>query len=723
MSAAPSDVVEQPDAFADEQDEGGGSPAATGERRGNSPFEATSARREPGETSNVGMVLELLQCTPAPGDEGSYTFNTVCVKDGDQPPIDIRILNRSSSTAVEFSVSIVTQNPVPWITNASASLSTTAAASVTRIKPGESLPLKFTVLTGESGSFVAHVAITVSQLPAETLFLKLSCDILASGGGAEGIYDVLCTNGSGTRVPSSQPLLVSAGKCYGDGMLKVNLLEIVNRSNIPLEFPINIVRPFRVQVSQRRDASSWGNAGTAEGSNKGGVSSNNSSSISFGVSPPALSDANPLGLLATVRAPVSGGPLSTPTSITAASSTTNSSGSDSSSLFECKVAVCLHTQVGPSSHQASVVLEPKGKVRLVTCVSIERTRLAPDAQLTVEVDIFLKCKTVRESQHAVRLTFDVFAPTFRILEPFPVFSPAVMQRRLHVAAATGSNCTVSSLTAIAESPVLQITKSVDENCFIVTILRDRLAAVAEARSASVETIAFEEHLFVFSSYDASERTFVPIAYNGGVSSSSSAPAVSTGGTTTMVSSSSSISVGLLRPLFSTGVELERRAHMFARQLAMALSVKEVTSSSAAAVAGSFSSSPPSSMDALAPPSAPSVGPTALIESQPSGSAAEYGEGGEHDLSELVRSGLLHELQFLADECAFFLSYRYSRTIVVVCHFIAATVLTHRLVRTIRKKSTASSASASVFVVPRELEVLKQFVAVVEALPFTDASKF
>jgi hypothetical protein len=716
LGAAPFDVVEPE---ADETE--GVSPS---ERATRSPFDTTRegsgfACATVGDTLNSGfgasgsgsprtMLLELTQCTPAAGEEGSYVFNAVCMKDGEQPALDIRLTNSSTSTAVEFVVVIMSQNPVPWITSANYS-------TLSRIKPGESLPLKFGVLTSETGSFVAHVAINVPSRPSETIFLKLACDVLTTAGAEGAIYDVLSTTGTITRLaPGSQPLYISAGSRYGDGVLKTNMVEIVNRSNFALEFTVNVVRPFRLQASQRRDAGAAALLANRllplDSSVAGSSGSFGGGGARLGVSPVPQSDFmtamlppnNNNSRSATVSPPVS-----TPTSATVNHSTVPV---DPATLVDCRVSVCLQTHVAANAHQSSIVLEPKGKVRLVAAISVEKSHLPSDMQLSVEVDIFIKCRTVRDSQHAVRLTFSVLPASFRLTEPWPTFGPSSLVGKIAVAPGTD----VDSLVALVESPVVTVTPVPDEDCFAVEILKDHLAPIAEARSAAVDSIAFEEHVTIFSRQDPSERLMVPISYLGSSS----------------VSSPSSV----LRPLLSSGVEIERRAHSFARRLACALASKEKeltailtevedSSASSGGIGISRVSSATSAdiQPSVLASSATGTSSSVLLVRSPSAPFLDDVDGSEAlGLSELLASsGILHELQFLVDECAFFLSYRYSRTFVAVCHLLAAVVLSHRVIRAVRKRVVGPSSTK----VPRQLEVLRILVGILEGLPFTDLGKF
>lgn len=186
--------------------------------------------------------LELKNCTPVAGIEGSYTLSTSVAKHAELSQ-DVRIVNMSIMAPLEYTCHVVSQSPQPWIQSVSQS---------GRLKPQESHSLRLSVNSSEVGTYFAFIVISNIQNPSEMLCLKITCDVFVSAG--EGFFDIL-TPSAQRLLSHSQPVPVHLGTIVGEGSIRKPFFDIVNKVTEPLEFQLNAMKP-RIRM-QRRGSDEW----------------------------------------------------------------------------------------------------------------------------------------------------------------------------------------------------------------------------------------------------------------------------------------------------------------------------------------------------------------------------------------------------------------------------------------------------------------------------------
>jgi hypothetical protein len=186
--------------------------------------------------------LELKNCTPVAGVEGSYTLSTSVARLAELSQ-DVRIVNTSIMAPVEYTCQVVSQSPQPWIQSVSPS---------GRLKPQETHSLRLSVNSSEVGTYFAFVMISNVQNPSEMICLKITCDVFVSAG--DGFFELLTP--SAQKITSHvQTVPVYLGTIAGEGSLKMPLFDIVNKVAEPLEFQMNTMKP-RIRL-QRRGSDEW----------------------------------------------------------------------------------------------------------------------------------------------------------------------------------------------------------------------------------------------------------------------------------------------------------------------------------------------------------------------------------------------------------------------------------------------------------------------------------
>lgn len=176
-----------------------------------------------------GASLDLMNCAPVAGAEGSFSYSMAAAKDSEANS-DVRVHNISTVNA-EYSCTVVAQTPHPWL-----QLPTPNG----KLKPQESQALKFLVCTSEVGTYFAHVVVNSSLDPSEVLVLRITCDVYTASG--ENLYDIAT---SGGKVSGQHPV-VNMGVLFCEHSLKCSGFDIVNKSSEPLEFQLSVMKPYRV---------------------------------------------------------------------------------------------------------------------------------------------------------------------------------------------------------------------------------------------------------------------------------------------------------------------------------------------------------------------------------------------------------------------------------------------------------------------------------------------
>lgn len=176
-----------------------------------------------------GNCTEVRDCT------GVYTSSFSFSKDS-VPTTDITITNHLSDGAVEYAVAVISQGPQPWLL---------LPVSTAVLEPGETQPLRLNILSTDAGSFVGHVSISSGITPGKLILLKLNAEVFLPTAG-EGLFEILTSNGQ--RLSSGMEKDIFVGRLFGDKTHRARVaLEIVNRSSVPLEFPVSVGKSMRME--------------------------------------------------------------------------------------------------------------------------------------------------------------------------------------------------------------------------------------------------------------------------------------------------------------------------------------------------------------------------------------------------------------------------------------------------------------------------------------------
>lgn len=184
------------------------------------------------------VVLDLKNCTPVQGVDSSFSYSIACTRDS-EAITDVRIMNLSIGSFVEYGAVIVSQSPHAWLS---------VLSPVGRLKAQETQQLRLIVSTAEVGTFFAHVAIT-NSVNSNTILLRVVCDVFALS--SDGLYEI--NSPTGAKISAQGSTLTTMGHLFGDGNLRAVACEILNKSNVPLEFQLTVMKPARVFLRRFKD--------------------------------------------------------------------------------------------------------------------------------------------------------------------------------------------------------------------------------------------------------------------------------------------------------------------------------------------------------------------------------------------------------------------------------------------------------------------------------------
>ncbi|KAF8291008.1 hypothetical protein TcBrA4_0115260 [Trypanosoma cruzi] len=329
-------------------------------------------------SSSYLCVLSLHgDCQAVAGCQGTYTCRFTYAKDS-PPPTGITIRNNLSDTVVDYSVTILSQGPQPWLLLPSA----TAV-----LEPGKAQPLRLNILSTGAGSFSGYVGISTSAAPGEMLLLQLTAEVFLPTAG-EGLFEIVAPNGQ--RMSTNTERSVFIGRLFGAGSHRAYVaLEIVNRANIPLEFPVSVVKPFRMEFNNTPDEGDDLSSATTTSSNATAATAN------------AKTNA--------------GGILNSGIGRTSSQDVEGAEDDDGKQQIgvdarpECDVRllVCHLHDVPEMRGQRRFVVDPKSRVNVSFLLVCDRLSLPSGVTVSGEAEVVLKCKQARDARFVLRARFQV----------------------------------------------------------------------------------------------------------------------------------------------------------------------------------------------------------------------------------------------------------------------------------------------------------------------------
>ncbi|KAG5487960.1 hypothetical protein LSCM1_08275 [Leishmania martiniquensis] len=411
-------------------------------------------------------TLSLRNCDALSGCGGAYLFN-FSVPRGDTYEPKILITNHVANRTVRYTVQVISQSPQVW-------LLLTSATGV--LEAGETQPLRLQVLSSEVGSFVGYVAIMNTYDVREVVYLRLNAEIFAPGT-AEGFFDIVALNGGYRLATTSASHTVNMGALHGAGTSRALIpLEIVNKGDVALEFPVSVVHPMQQELRpipqrvwhgtavvasgrRRRHAAAGGLPRRTTFSNEGSVAplaslhsprpvldqkadptavgsaSGTAAAVAAqkgaidgavrttGGREEALLSTQLLGQPKPLRAPHkagrrhrsavrAGSGVAAPTSSTALSSAASTF---STAPFEGKLIVCQIHGVPSRTGQKYFVVDPRSRMRLAFVLSCSALHDIPEGYgVRGHTDVVLRCKQARDARFSFNVKFEAYRPTFAV---------------------------------------------------------------------------------------------------------------------------------------------------------------------------------------------------------------------------------------------------------------------------------------------------------------------
>ncbi|KAG5512131.1 hypothetical protein JKF63_07598 [Porcisia hertigi] len=406
-------------------------------------------------------VLSLRNCDVVPGCGGAYGFNFSVSRDDTYEP-NILLANNVLDRAVRYTVQVKSQSPQVW-------LRLTSTTGV--LEAGEMQPLQLQVLSSEVGSFWGYVAITNTYDSREVVYLCLRAEVLVPGS-AEGVFDVVSLNGGHHLATTNGEYSVNMGSLHGAGTSRVLIaLEIVNKGNVALEFPVSVVHPMRQELRPVPQSLSYSAAvaASAGGLHKRTAARGHLQRTAFGDDSGAASLAlsrlsrvaldqqavlNSVGAaVATSGAGAQKGvtndslrtawgdeedlPTTQPSShprsqpplhlrdgrhhrsgvaVAPTSTTLSSPGSIfSATPFEGKLIVCQMHGIPSHTGQRYFVVDPHSRMRLAFILNCSALHDIPEGYGVLgQTDVVFRCKQARDTRFSFNVNFEAYRPTFAV---------------------------------------------------------------------------------------------------------------------------------------------------------------------------------------------------------------------------------------------------------------------------------------------------------------------
>ncbi|CCW70429.1 unnamed protein product [Phytomonas sp. Hart1] len=350
--------------------------------------------------SPSAQVLSLKNCTPVPGMVRGYMCSFSIQKEGNLNS-EILVCNNICNHEVKYTVSIVSQTPIPWLL---------LLAKNGTLDAGESQLIRFTILSSKVGSFTAYLAIHNNLNPLEVLYLKLSADIFATTLGKD-IFDVFDSDGQ--PVTSGDLHNVSLGHIYGSGTMRANIgMKIYNRCNVALEFPISVLNPLRLELRPM-----------AEHTNTKDVllDREKHSQETWHESHEDPHSLNVLDL-ESQQEPMKEEALGSNSMLPFESMVQNVSSCTTTRrpVFKGKLIACRIYDVPIMNSQRYIVADSNSHAHLAFVLSCAELYIPDGYRVHGEGDVILQCKQVRDARFLFRVTFELFKPTFHVDRVFNV---------------------------------------------------------------------------------------------------------------------------------------------------------------------------------------------------------------------------------------------------------------------------------------------------------------
>lgn len=314
--------------------------------------------------STPAQVISLRNCTPVAGCTGAYCSSFSMPRD--EPPVcTISVRNNVPDRSVEYTVQVTSQGPLPWLLLPSGS---------GLLEGGEAKPLRLTMLAAGVGSFVGYIEIRNHRNLHEVVYLRLSAEVFLPSAG-DGLFEVKAANGQ--RVATNTVHHMHMGHLYGADTKRACIaVEIANKGNVALEFPVSVVKPFRLELRTVADT----------------------------MLPIAAYHGHPQAVSTSTRPEQ----LQLP------------SLSLSEPPFEGRLSVCHISGVALQTEQKYIVVDPKSRVRLAFVLSCSDLRAPEGYGVYGEADIVFKCKQARDANFTFRVDFQVFPPSFHTRREYEV---------------------------------------------------------------------------------------------------------------------------------------------------------------------------------------------------------------------------------------------------------------------------------------------------------------
>ncbi|KAG8344072.1 hypothetical protein TRVL_05099 [Trypanosoma vivax] len=345
---------------------------------------------ESGKSKVTGRVLSLRgNCTEVSDCGGVYACN-YSFATASPPATDIMIHNNLTDTVVKYTITVISQRPQPW-------LLLPVASAV--LGPGEVQPLRLNILSTDAGSFIGHLSITNNITPGEVLLLMLKAEVFLSTAG-EGLFDILASDGQRLSNGAEQQIFI--GQLFGEKTHRAYAaLEIVNRSCVPLEFPLTVLRPFRMEFKNAPGEET-------DVEDTVGDEASKSASDAFVV------DAATVGQCVFSEAEENDleGCRSRRT-LGEGEESKSSAAVEDRSQCDVRLLVCRLPGVS-ATREGSFKIDPNSRVKVAFLLVCDRLQLANGLVAHGEAEVVFKCKQARDARFFFKAHFQVCKPSFAV---------------------------------------------------------------------------------------------------------------------------------------------------------------------------------------------------------------------------------------------------------------------------------------------------------------------
>ena len=211
-----------------------------------------SAPRAPYSTASSSAAAAGAGGGAGGGGKGSSAPQTA--------PIEFRVRNRLHSSRLDFSVSILSTYPQPWLTLGPKQ----SDGAVSSLGPSEAGTVTLLASTAEVGSFEAQLIVSNLSESAEIYFLRVVFEVYAaassgggSGAGGAQLFAVMCPSRGGGQMQSTGPngvVPLNLRTFVAPFLIESKYFEIHSMSPNPLEFQIIAPQTCRIRPSHLNGA-------------------------------------------------------------------------------------------------------------------------------------------------------------------------------------------------------------------------------------------------------------------------------------------------------------------------------------------------------------------------------------------------------------------------------------------------------------------------------------